>query len=262
MRAFYVAGLLTIGLIARAQTPAEATMHAPDGGTFTRLQSITILPLVNAPFSAEVNTEWTRILADGSRATIKNHRLVARDSTGRLFEERRYFTPTGDKDVTQLTALEYTDPNHHEFYSCNPVQKTCYLYTNATPALQKMPAGWSGLQVCGCASPHAPGVTVQMDALGQKTLDDVDVTGSREITTLAAAQLGSDKPQPIVKEFWYSPRLGVNLVVSRFDPRSGIENFVVDHLSLNEPDPKMFEPPADYQVVRQVVVKERTQQSK
>jgi hypothetical protein len=35
----------------------------------------------------------------------------------------------------------------------------------------------------------------------------------------------------------------------------------VDHLSLSEPDPRIFEPPADYQVVRQVVVKQGTAQN-
>jgi hypothetical protein len=104
-------------------------------------------------------------------------------------------------------------------------------------------------------------VTITHEALGQKTIEDVDVTGSREITTLPAGQVGNEKPQPIVKEFWYSPRLGINLVTKRFDPRSGIENFVVDHVSLSEPDPKMFEPPANYQVVRQVVERPGVAQS-
>ena len=132
-------------------------------------------------------------------------------------------------------------------------EKTCYVTKYLRPAMAEMPAGMGGLQMCGCASAHRPGLTVTQEALGQKTIEDVDVTGSREITTLPAGQIGNDKPQPIVKEFWYSPRLGINLVTNRFDPRSGIENFVVDHVSLAEPDPKMFEPPADYQVVRQVV---------
>jgi hypothetical protein len=259
MKTLFVATLFAVGVMAQSQTPGAATMHAPDGGTSTRLQSVTILPLVNAPFSAVVNTEWTTILADGTRATIKNHRTVARDSSGRVFEERRSFSPNGDKEITQLRSLEFRDPTRHEFYNCIVAQRTCYLSTDMRLALQKMPEGSSGLQVCGCATRHVPGVTVQLDALGQKTLGDVEVTGSREITTLPAAQLGSERPQPIVKEFWYSPRLGVNLIVNRFDPRSGVENFVVDNLSLNEPDTSMFNPPADYQVVSQVVVKQRSQ---
>jgi hypothetical protein len=125
MKTLLVAGVLAIGLLARAQPPAPnpATAHAPDGGTFTRIQSIAVLPLTGASFSATVTTEWTRILADGSTATVKNHRTVARDSTGRIFEERRSFAPDGDTQPTRIAALEYSDPNRHEFYSCNPDAK-------------------------------------------------------------------------------------------------------------------------------------------
>jgi hypothetical protein len=111
----------------------------------------------------------------------------------------------------------------------------------------------SGLAACACASPQTAGVTITHEALGQKTVENVDAIGSREITTLAAGKFGNQKSQPIVKEFWYSPRLGLNLVTKRFDPRSGAQNFVVEKLSLSEPNASLFEPPADYQVVRQVV---------
>jgi hypothetical protein len=257
MKVFLCAALFVTSAAATAQIPAQSatTMHAPDGGTFERIQSITILPLTGAPFSAVVNTEWTKILADGTTATVKNRRTVSRDSTGRVFEERRNFMPNGDKQATQISALQFTDPNRHEFYNCIPAQKSCYVSTYFGSALREMPAGMGGLEACNCPSPRMPGYSIEQEALGQKTIENVDVTGSREITTLPAGQIGNQKPQPIVKEFWYSPRLGVNLVVNRFDPRSGSENFVVDHISLNEPDPAMFEPPADYQVVRQVVVK-------
>jgi hypothetical protein len=259
MKSVLVAAVVALGMAAHGQETAQGTAHAPDGGTFTRIQSIAVLPLTNAAFSATVTTEWTRLLPDGTSATVKNHRTVARDSTGRIFEERRSFTPDGDTQPTRIDALEYTDPNTHEYYSCIPAQKTCYLSTYQRSALSAMPAGLSGLALCGCASPRGQGYTVNQEALGQKTIEDVDAVGSREVTTLPAGSFGNTKPQPIVKEFWYSPRLGLNLITERFDPRSGSENFVVNHLSLSEPDPKLLEPPADYQVVRQVVVKQATQ---
>src|SRR5450631_1418034 len=231
MRALLVGCLLATGATALAQTSPQATLHAPDGGTFERIQSITIPPLTGAPFSATVTTEWTKMLPDGSTATIKNHRTVARDSTGRIFEERRSFGPTGDVDQTRLSNLQYSDPNRHEYYNCIPDQRTCYVSKYLRPAMTAMPAGMTGLQVCGCASTHNTGVTIKQEALGQKNMENLGATGSREITTLPAGQFGNEKPQPIVKEFWYSPRLGINLVTKRFDPRSGVENFVVDHVS-------------------------------
>jgi hypothetical protein len=261
MRAVLAACLLATSLTAHAQTPAQAIMHAPDGGTLERIQSISIPPLTGAPFSATVTTEWTKILPDGTTATMKNRRTVARDSTGKIFEERRTFSPTGDVQQTRISNLQYSDPNRHEYYNCFPEQRTCYVSPYRPLPMTTMPAGTDGLKACSCASAPKTGITITHDALGQKTIDDVDVTGSREITTLPAGQFGNEKPQPIVKEFWYSPRLGINLVTKRFDPRSGIENFVVDPVSMGEPDQKTFEPPASYAIIRQVVERPGTPQA-
>jgi hypothetical protein len=243
-------------------TTPQATQHAPDGGVRETLQSIDIPTLTNAPFSANVETEWTKIMPDGTTATQKNHRTVARDSSGRVFQERRYFSPNGDKLPTPLSQLEYMDPNRHELYTCIPQRKTCYLSEWTGVALTAMPAGTTGLKVCGCATAPRPAMKVENEALGQKTIEDIEVTVSREVTTIAAGQIGNEKAEPIVKEFWYSPRLGINVVTKRFDPRSGMQNFVVDNISRNEPDAKLFEPPADYQVVRQVVVRQGLAQVK
>jgi hypothetical protein len=269
MRSSLVNGLVLVGVAAvgfctgaLAQANPQATQHAPDGGVRETLQSISIPTLTNAAFTANVETEWTKILPDGTTATQKNHRTVSRDTSGRVFQERRYFAPNGDKVPTPLSRLEYIDPNRHEFYSCVPQTKTCYVSQWMGTALTTMPAGMTGLKACACATPRTAAMKVEQEALGEKTVEDVQVIVSREITTIAAGQIGNPNPEPIVKEFWYSPRLGVNLLTKRFDPRSGMQNFVVDHISLSEPDPKMFEPPAEYQVVREVVERPGVAQAK
>ena len=58
-------GLILAGVLAVAGTGLLAQappVHAPDGGTMERIQSIDIPPLPNAPFTATVITEWTQIL--------------------------------------------------------------------------------------------------------------------------------------------------------------------------------------------------------
>jgi hypothetical protein len=144
-----------------------------------------------------------------------------------------------------LSNLQYLDPARHEFYDCIPAEKTCYQSRYFGAALTSMPM------------PSAPprqnaagGATVEQEALGQKQIQELDVIGSRQVTTLSAGTIGNTKAQPIVKEFWYSPYLGVNLIVKRFDPRSGIQNFAVDHILLSEPDPKLFALPDGYRVVQ------------
>jgi hypothetical protein len=251
VKVFVAAILLLIPAALNAQAPA-ATAHAPDGGVQQRLESILIPPLAGAPFSATITTEWTHLMPDGTMATVKNHRTVARDSSGRIFEERRFFSPDGDKQVTRISNLQYIDPHRHEYLNCIPEQKTCYESPYMRQAMTKMPDGAGGKQACTCGGGPLAGASVKQEPLGQKTMEDVEVIGSREITTIAKGAIGNDQPEPIVKEFWYSPRLGINLVTKRFDPRSGIANFQAGNLSLSEPDTRLFQPPGDYKIVQMV----------
>jgi hypothetical protein len=47
-----------------------------------------------------------------------------------------------------------------------------------------------------------------------------------------------------------SPRLGINVITKRFDPRaSAVQNFVVGNINQAEPNARMFEPPAGYRIV-------------
>jgi hypothetical protein len=235
---------LLCAVLALPLTAQQVPDHAPDGGTRERVQSLDIPAIPNAPFSATVVTEWTHIMPDGSKRTTWNHRLVARDSSGRVFQERRYFSPDGQTQTTMISELDYLDPNRHQLFVCFPT-RVCRLYaynrsfaaptqTTSLPPLVKLPNG----------------TTIQREDLGRNTIEDIDVLGSREITTIAAGVIGNEKPQPIVKEFWYSPRLQINVVTKRFDPRvSSIQNFNVTQIDRSEPDPKLFEPSAGYRTL-------------
>jgi len=243
-----------------AALPAQqAPEHAPDGGTHQQMQSVVIAPIPNAPFSSVVVTEWTHILPDGSKQTTWNHRIVARDSSGRVFQERRYFSPTGKTTPTPLSKLQYDDPNRHERILCDPPRaviaqsgpqrssETCSLFPYEPVIQPETP------------NPTLPALvtlpnktTIQREDLGRQSIEGVDALGSREITTIPAGLIGNEKAQPIVKEFWYSPRLGINIVTKRFDPRvSSIQNITLTQINLGEPDPKLFTPAPDAHIERQ-----------
>jgi hypothetical protein len=70
-----------------AQEP-EVSGHAPDADSFDRIVNITIPAVQHAPFSSVVTAEWTKTLEDGSTVTRHNHRVVLRDSSGRIYQER------------------------------------------------------------------------------------------------------------------------------------------------------------------------------
>ena len=55
--------------------------------------------------------------------------------------------------------------------------------------------------------------------------------------------IGNDRPLFAKREFWYSPKLGVNLISKRQDPRFGTQTFEVTNITLGEPDPTLFQLP-------------------
>ena len=86
-KAVSAAGAVVLVFACGAHAQQGSTQHAPDGGSVEMIQNISILPLTGAPFTAAVTTDVTRTLADGSTSTVKNRRVVARDSTGRIFQQ-------------------------------------------------------------------------------------------------------------------------------------------------------------------------------
>jgi hypothetical protein len=223
-----------------AQAPDQAT-HAPGGGTQTSIINIFVPPLSGAPFTATVSAEWQRRLDDGATITIKNHRTVARDSAGRVFQERRYFTPDGDSRETPLQRIEIADPSSHEIYNCVPGERVCnirgYFVSADPPAIT--PAG---------SLDGGQRFLARVD-LGRDSIEGVDAVGTRETLTINSGAIGNDRPISVVREFWYSPQLGINLIEKRQDPREGAMSFVVSRIVLGEPDAKFFETPAGYKVV-------------
>ena len=235
--------LLISALLLPIVAQAQDAQHVYDGHVVERLQSVTITSKPGAPFRATVVTDWTRTLADGTRVTIKNRRTVARDSTGRIFQERRYLTADGDTVPTQISQLEYFDPVRKEMTSCVPMRRLCTVQPWFLPE--------SPIETC---KPVAqPNLTITCDALGEGTTGNLQTVGSRQIATVTGGPLGLKQPEPTIKEFWFSPRLDLNLVVRRFEPRGGAQNFAFTDIDLNEPDARLFTPPEGYRTARTVI---------
>jgi len=216
----------------------SASVHAPDGGTRQMLTSILIPPLPNAPFSASVSTEWTKYLSNGATQTVKNQRRIARDGFGRVFQERRTLAGDGSPMQSRLTVTELGDPVSHTRASCDPYRHVCELRPYNVP-----PSSVVG------ASGSSPDGLVTRESLGTQSMGGVDVVGTREVLTLNAAAIGTDRPIVVAKEFWYSAELGMNVFTKREDPRSGVEVFTVTDINRSEPDPSLFTLPEGVRVV-------------
>jgi hypothetical protein len=227
----------------QSQSAPRGPLLAPAGGSSQeRLRSVIILPKPGASFSATVVTEWTRNLADGTTTTVKNRRFVARDSSGRTFQERRFLIPNGDTILPPLSALEYHDPTRHEYTTCDPRKLICLVSTDHYPTSIPQPTATSG------TLPNGSG-TFTRESLGQKTIEALDAIGTRQIVTRNAGVAGYEHAEPSVKELWYSERLEVELVTKSFDPRAGASTITLQNISLAEPDQKLFLPPEGYKII-------------
>ena len=230
--------------LAQAPQPQAQQQRPLDGGTRELLISIFIPSMPNAPFTATVNTEWIRQLPDGSFITWRNHRTVARDAAGRIFQERRTFVPEGGKGESIVTQIEISDPVAHELYICRASERVCRLESFSAPAAASRLAQVNqvNLATAGSASPGA-------ENLGKQFIGGLETLGMRETTVLPAGSLGNNSPILTKREFWYSPQLGVNLISKLQDPRSGEQNFEVSDIAVGEPDAKLFEVPTGYKVL-------------
>jgi len=225
-----VGALVLAGAALRAQT---RPVHAPDGGTMQRIQSIDVPPLPNAPFTATVNTEWTRYLTDGATSVLRNTRTIARDSAGRVFQERRTFV-AGDAQTSRVSEIDIYNATSHTAAVCDAQGRTCELRTYfqpADPAIQPV------------------GPNLSRESLGTQHINGLELIGTRETQTIPAAPIGADRPLSVVKEFWYSPQLGVNITTRRNDPRSGLEVFEVTNIDTSEPDAARFALPRGAKII-------------
>ena len=83
-----------------------------------------------------------------------------------------------------------------------------------------------------------------------QTVAGLETIGTRETRLAETGTIGNDGPILEKREYWYSPKLGVNLITRREDPRfSTQQNFEVSDLTLGEPDAKLFEVPSGYEII-------------
>ena len=228
-----------------AQRPVQQ-FYAQDGGTRETLESIVIPPKAQAPFSLLLQTEWVKTLADGGTITVVNERHIARDSKGRIYQERWYLVPNNGKVESQMTTIQISDPNTHTHYNCFMLEepKQCVLstFTPSTSAVYKFESPSTG------TLPNEAGSTIH-DNLGKQLVSGVETIGTRDSVIYNPGVFGNDRKVTVEREFWYSPQLGINLLSRRSDPRFGTQTFSATNLILAEPDAHLFDLPPGFTVV-------------
>jgi hypothetical protein len=236
--------LCLVGIPTHAGAQIQIAMP-PSPVTTTRqtLKSIDVPPKAGAPFTATVVTEWTHLMPDGTTVTLRNHRLIARDGEGRVFQERRMLTPDGNTAETPLSALEYVDPTRHLRYSCNPAVHGCFeSFYNRVVSNLSAETAIGGQTAVGM---------IQRENLGRRTTEGLQAVGSRDVVAVNQDNKSLYAGKKLtVNEVWFSPQLDINLVTERFWARGGNAKFWVENVHLGEPDAKLFQLPAGYKVAR------------
>lgn len=221
--------------------------YAQDGGARESvLESIVIPPKTKAPFSLILETEWVRVLADGGAITTENRRRIARDSRGRIYQERWLLVPKNGKIESQMTTIQISDPNKHTHINCFVLDGAhqCVMgsYAPSPDAIFSFQGPPTG------PLPNDAGDAIHED-LGKQFVAGVETTGTRDTVIYNPGMFGNDRKVTFEREFWYSPQLGINLLSKLSDPRIGKQTFTATNLILSEPDSKLFEIPDGYTLV-------------
>jgi hypothetical protein len=87
------------------------------------------------------------------------------------------------------------------------------------------------------------------EPLGVRSFWGVGAEGVRSVRAIPAGAIGNERPIEIVSERWYSEELHEVVLRRHEDPRFGTTTYRLDELRLGDPDPALFEIPADYEVI-------------
>ncbi len=202
-------------------------------GTFTQVPGVFVTPIAGAPFTATVMIVSKQPMADGSMDTRTTQVLIARDSRGRIRNERHALVPEAFHGMPPLIGVHVFDPATRISFMFNPATMIAHL---------------SGSPRSAAAHPTRTENPNTTD-LGYQTLNGLQARGSRITRVISAEASGTGKPVTVTDETWYSEDLHMNLLGEHTDPRGGKQSLAILSIERKEPSATLFEVPAGYKIV-------------
>jgi len=187
----------------------------------------------------------TQILKDGSSFRRVTRGLIARDSEGRIRNERRQVVPASASQEPLLLEIHLYDPATGANLFLDPNTRVARQSTLAGPPHTVPPLNWAQNEPPGESLPP----NVQDEDLGASVIAGFDVHGYRRTVTVPENLSGTGKPVNVVDEYWYSDDLQLDLVVKHFDPRTGSLAMTVRSININEPAVELLEVPPGFKIV-------------
>ena len=233
-------------------------MAAPDGGLLPPPEAIEFVEfaggvggktVTGAPFTATISNQSAQTLPDGNHIQRNSTGTVSRDSQGRT---RRDITASGfgpwaasGSAGKQISLIN--DPVAGAQYALDPSEKVARKFTGGKwKGRGKKHAPGGAAAGADSARPERPNVVTT--SLGTKTINGISAEGTQVTRTIPAGAIGNEKPIVITVERWYSAELQTAILVKRSDPRMGDSTFQLTNIQRQEPNPSLFQVPADYAV--------------
>jgi hypothetical protein len=206
-----------------------------------------------APFSAVATSETTQTLADGNHINRKTQTNLYRDSLGRFRKE---------VTLQAIGPLAASGQPHSFIEISDPVAGTNYVLEPEQRIARQMP-GPIGMQIRTKGGPGGGNVfyrdfkeskkeskeaEAKTESLGIETVGGVNAEGTRTTRTIAAGEIGNEKPITIISERWYSPDMQMEVKSMHSDPRFGNTTYTLTNIQRTEPAATLFAVPAGYTI--------------
>jgi hypothetical protein len=263
----WVRGWLVAVAMAGALTMSASAQNGPPCtlGSFPFAYAATgaSIPVkTGTPFSATVRWTFDHQLADGNAIHAVEWTRQARDSAGKTRTERAQGCVRGeDGQLHARTDVTIYDPTTRTttywttgFPNGDVARVSHQPAPVSSPALVPRPAPTADEQAAAlarqklAASEQPPQGEMSVISLGTMTINGISAVGSRSVRAFAAGLQGNEQALEIMREYWRSKDLGIT-VESVFDnPMTGRSAFELQDISLEEPDPSLFQVPAGYTV--------------
>jgi hypothetical protein len=195
-------------------------------------------------------------LADGNRIVQKTTTTVARDGEGRTRREQALgMVGAWIGGHSRERTVFINDPVASANYILDLESKTALRHT--PPQLQGADHAEHNLMVGGPRHEGGHPIvkvlkqklpTSRQEPLGKRIVEGVEAEGTRTTLTIAAGEIGNERPIDIVSERWYSPELRLVVMSRHNDPRFGETTYRLTRLTRGEPAASLFEVPADFTV--------------
>ena len=200
--------------------------------------------VAGAPYSAVEVTTHQQVLATGNTIQRQEQTNVYRDNQGRV---RRETTRTGP-DGQAHTHVSIADPVAGTMTELDAKDKTAFTHPARFPSASST-TGTSTPGTAGRAGRTGTSqANVKRETLAAQSIHGLMASGTRVTHTVPAGTIGNSQALQTVRETWMSDDLKVAVKTTMTDPRMGTTTMELTNINRSQPDPSLFQVPADYTV--------------